>query len=249
MSIEAQVEVLHGSELQEREPELVGVEEALVIHDQARLNPVRFSLALAAHAGCVATGIDVTGLGSTGDQATLISTSHGDIHPGAVVFATGIAPTRYVTVRHDFMKGHLIATAPVDFRLRSQIATPFGGAFQLEDGRLVSGGTLDAGDESAMVREEIVEAIRRGVEAVLPRAAGVPITHAWCGFRPHTPDRLPIIDKIPGLANAWFTSGHYRTGILMAAATGAALAEWIASGSQPANITAFSLARLDTPIA
>ena len=249
MSIEAHVEVLHGPGLHEREPELAGVEEALVIHDQARVNPVRFSLALAAHAGSVATGIDVGGLGRVGDRVTAISTSQGDIHPGAVIFATGIAPVPDVTVRHDFMKGHLIATAPVDFRLRSQINTPFGGAFQLEDGRLVSGGTLDEGDESWIVRDEVVEAIRRGVERVLPRAAGVPLTHTWCGFRPHTPDRLPIIDKIPGLANAWFTSGHYRTGILMAAATGSALAEWIGRGSPPANVAAFSLARFDTPIA
>jgi glycine/D-amino acid oxidase-like deaminating enzyme len=249
MAIEAHVEVLRGPKLHERESELVGVEEALLIHDQARVNPVRFSLALAAHAGCVATGIDVRRIGRRGDRVTTLFTSHGDIHPGVVVFATGIAPARYVTIQHAFMKGHLIATAPVEFRLQSQISTPFGGAFQLDDGRLVSGGTLDTGDGSAKVRQEVVETIRRGIETVLPRAAGVPVTHAWYGFRPHTLDRLPIIDKIPGLANAWVTSGHYRTGILMAAATGAALAEWIVSGSQPSNVSAFSLRRFGTSAA
>ncbi len=249
MRLEAQAEVLRGPELREREPELVGVEEALVLYDQARVNPLRFSAALAARAGCLATGIDVDGVRTTGDQVIVLSTSHGKIHPGVVIFATGIAPARYVTIPHAFMKGHLIATAPVDFRLRSQIATPFGGAFQLQDGRLVSGGTLDDGDESPLVREEVIDAIRRGVGRVLPRAAGVPLAHAWCGFRPHTPDRLPIIDRVPGLANAWFTSGHYRTGILMAAATGAALADWVASGSQPASVEAFSLARFDTAVA
>lgn len=68
MPIAAPVEILRAPELHEHEPELVGVDEALVLHDQARVNPVRFSLALAAHAGCVTTGIDVGGLRRTGDR-------------------------------------------------------------------------------------------------------------------------------------------------------------------------------------
>jgi len=44
------------------------------------------------------------------------------------------------------------------------------------------------------------------------------------------PDRLPIVDRVPDIANAWFTSGHYRTGLLMAVATGEALARWIIEG-------------------
>ncbi len=243
MEIRAPVDALEAAAVRKREPELAGVDAAILIHDQARVNPLRFSLALAAHAGCVATGVEFAKLRVNGDRVVALSTSAGDIQPGAVVFATGVAPQPYVTTPHRFVKGHLVATEPVEFRLRSQITTPRGGAFQLEDGRLVSGGTLEEGDESPTVRSEVVEAIRRGMNRTLPITVGMPLAYAWCGLRPCTPDRLPIIDRVPGLTNAWFTSGHYRTGILMAAATGAALAAWITSGSQPASIVAFSLAR------
>jgi glycine/D-amino acid oxidase-like deaminating enzyme len=38
---------------------------------------------------------------------------------------------------------------------------------------------------------------------------------------------------VPGLSNAWITSGHYRTGILLAPAAGAALASWITTQRRP----------------
>jgi glycine/D-amino acid oxidase-like deaminating enzyme len=39
------------------------------------------------------------------------------------------------------------------------------------------------------------------------------------------------------------TSGHFRTGILMAPATGRALARWIESGECPAEVGGLELAR------
>jgi len=241
--IEAPVEALRGDALREREPAVAGIEEALLVRDQACVNPVRFAAVLAGHAGTVVTGIEVGEVRLAGDRIVGLATSAGEVQPGAVVYAMGIAPLPYVTVPHRLVKGHLVATEPVHLRLHSQVVTPLGGALQLEDGRLLAGGTLDEGDDSPTVRAEIVEAIRRGLHRVLPAAAAVPLSHAWCGFRPAAPDRLPIIDRVPGLTNAWFTSGHYRTGILLAAATGASVAEWIASGKRPTNLSAFGLAR------
>ena len=45
------------------------------------------------------------------------------------------------------------------------------------------------------------------------------------------------------MANAWLTSGHYKTGILLAPATGIALAEWIASGNRPPQIDGLDVDR------
>ena len=42
-----------------------------------------------------------------------------------------------------------------------------------------------------------------------------------------------MIDRVPGVDNAWFTSGHYRTGILMAPVTANLLCEWASTGQQP----------------
>jgi glycine/D-amino acid oxidase-like deaminating enzyme len=89
-------------------------------------------------------------------------------------------------------------------------------ATQLEDGRLLAGGTLDIGDATAGVRTDVTDRIRAELAAALPLLARVRLTHRWCCWRPRHPDGLPVIDRLPGLGNAWITSGHYRTGILMA---------------------------------
>jgi glycine/D-amino acid oxidase-like deaminating enzyme len=48
---------------------------------------------------------------------------------------------------------------------------------------------------------------------------------------------------VPGLSNAWLTSGHFRTGILMAPITAQVISRWIASDQPPAEAGAWSSAR------
>jgi len=49
----------------------------------------------------------------------------------------------------------------------------------------------------------------------------------WYGWRPMTWDSLPIIGRVPGLANAWLATGHNMLGMSMATATGRLIAELI----------------------
>lgn len=236
-------EVLDAAAVRDAEPEF-SAPGALLLRDQARLHPLRAAAAFAGRAGSVVTGVEVLDYDRVRGRLTRVRTSHGDFAPGAVVVATGVASRPERLMPQHRVKGHLVATEPVSFRLRVALATPAGLlAFQLEDGRLVAGGTLDVDDESAEVRPEVVEAIRRDLAALLPGAAGVPLVHRWCCFRPATADLQPVIDRVPGLENAWLTAGHYRTGILMAPATGDALGRWIESGRAPAEVAPFGLAR------
>jgi glycine oxidase len=118
-------------------------------------------------------------------------------------------------------------------------------ATDIGQGRLLAGGTLDAGDQSPDVRAEVIAAIRADLVSALPAMADVPLSHVWCCFRPVHPDRLPLVDRVPGLENAWLTSGHFRTGILVAPATGDALASWITNGRPPPWVGDFAVTRLD----
>ncbi len=116
-------------------------------------------------------------------------------------------------------------------------------ATQLEDGRLLVGGTFDTGDESPTVRPDVIESILAGLYAALPALRGVRVSHQWCCFRPRHPDGRPIIDRVAGLDNAWLTSGHFRTGILMAPITASSLTRWISENEPPAEAAAWSSTR------
>jgi glycine oxidase len=227
-------EWLAAAEVARLVPGLTPAVPAVRIRHQGRVNPLRALSRLAARIPQVATGCPAIAVTVRGDRVLSVSTPAGTIAPGAAVFATGLPPRLDGLdpgLPASTVKGHNIATEPVPVTLPGMVM-PL--ATQLEDGRLLTGGTMDTGDDTDLVRAEIAERIRAGLVAALPAVARARVTHRWCCRRPCHPDLLPVIDRVPGLGNAWLTSGHYRTGILMAPATGAALASWITSGRPPA---------------
>jgi glycine/D-amino acid oxidase-like deaminating enzyme len=239
--------LLRADQVTELEPDLAPVPAALLTTEQAQVNPLRLAAMLARRAGSVATGIAMTSLQITGGRVVRVCTTTGDLHPGTVVLATGLAPQPWVRLPQRLVKGHLLATEPGRFHLRHGVHGPDGGVGPLPGGGLLAGGTRDEGDRSPHVRAEVVAAIRRRLAALLPATRDARLTHQWCCFRPATADGQPVIDRVPGVANAWVSAGHNGTGILLAPAAGQALASWIASGNRPAQVSSFALSRFSQP--
>lgn len=215
---------------------------ALIRH-QARVNPLRALVGLADGLPSVGTGVAATGVTVRGGRIESVATSAGEISAGAVVFATGQPPVLdglELGIPSDRVKGHLLVTEPAPVHLPCTVAPV---ATPLQDGRLLAGGTFDYGDESPEVREEVVDMIMAGLRSALPGARGLQVSHQWCCFRPRHPDRRPVIDRVPGIGNAWLTSGHFRTGILNAPATGLAIARWIAADKPPPEAGTWSAER------
>jgi glycine oxidase len=241
------VDVLDPDQAHAAEPELGAVPGALLIREQGRVHPLRLAAALAERVGTVATGVEMLGIEAAGHRITAVRTSHGDIHPGVVVFATGLAPDLPaldgLAVPQRWVKGHLLATGPAPFRLRTAVAALEGLVGQFPAGEVMAGGTIDEGDDDPAVRDDVIAQIRTALAKLLPRTTALETAHAWCCFRPTTSDEQPVIDRVPGLENGWVTCGHFRTGILMAAATGDAVWRWIATGERPAGVEAFGVAR------
>jgi glycine oxidase len=241
------VELLDRDQVAELVPELVPMPAGLLAHGQARVHPLRLAAALARRAGSVATGVAMTDLEVDGGRIVRVRTTAGDLHPGRVVFATGLAPEPWVQVPQRLVKGHLVATEPVSFRLRCGLHSPGLGVGSMADGGLLAGGTRDEGDTSTQVRPEVIQHIRRRVAELLPAAGQARVRYQWCCFRPATADGQPVIDRVPGLDNAWVSAGHDGDGLLMAPATGQALASWITTSQHPQEVASFGLSRFDQP--
>jgi glycine oxidase len=241
------IELLDDRQVAELVPELAPMPAGLLAHDQGRVHPLRLAAALARRAGGVATGVAMTNLQVKGGRIVRVRTTAGELHPGVVVFATGLAPEPWVRVPQRLVKGHLVATEPVSFRLLCGLHSPGLGVGPMADRGLLAGGTRDEGDHSAQVRPEVVEGIRRRLGALLPAAAQVAVRYQWCCFRPATADGQPVIDRVPGVDNAWVSAGHDGDGLLMAPITGQALASWITTGRHPPEAASFSLSRFDQP--
>jgi glycine/D-amino acid oxidase-like deaminating enzyme len=231
------VDVLDAGATQAAEPLLAPAGGAISIPGQSWVHPTRLALALAARAGSIATGVSMTGIRSSGGRVVTVETTEGDISPGAVVLATGGAPSG-VAIPGGPVKGHLLVTSPMADPPRCGIASSVI-VLPLPDGRLVAGGTFDVGDDEPVVRDDVVAGIRAEMSRVLPATENLATERAWVCFRPGTPDEMPVIDRVPGFENAWMSVGHYRTGLLLAPGAGRMVAGWI-GGEEPTGSFALS---------
>jgi glycine oxidase len=244
----ASAERLTVEQVRELAPDLAFPLPGVRIPNQARMNPLRAisRLACGLPPGTVNTRVWALRATVQGDRVVSVSTSAGEISAGAVIFATGGPPSLPglpLDIPHGALKGHILTTEPAEIVLRggfAPIATP------LDGGYLLAGGTVDTGDGSPDFHPEVAAGILADLEAAFPRLTGISVSHAWTCFRPTHPDSLPVIDRVPGLANAWITSGHFRHGILLSPATGRSLARWIASGVQPAEVVGMEAGRFGT---
>jgi glycine oxidase len=245
---------LDAAAIRELEPDVAVADgtTALLVPGQGAVNPQRLAAVLAGHAGTVATGVAVHGVEQRGGRITAVHTGLGDFQPGAVVMATGLVPGPWSEgVPQRWVKGHMVAVGPgrargsaaaarPPWRLGSVLSSPIGGGAPQPGGGIVCGGTFDD-DTAPVVRPEIVAQVLAGLHRLLPAARSAPATHRWYCLRPVVDGRHPVIDRLPGTANGWVSAGHFTTGVMMAAGTGRALAEWIGSGRRPPDVATFGL--------
>ena len=68
------------------------------------------------------------------------------------------------------------------------------------------------------------------------------VPEGWAGFRPATPDSLPLLGPVPGAPGVIVATGHGMLGVTLAPATGVAVAA-LARGERPAWLSALDPAR------
>jgi glycine oxidase len=83
-----------------------------------------------------------------------------------------------------------------------------------------------------------IEVLRRAAERAAPVLAGATEAGRWWGFRPGTPDDLPIVGADPDLPGLVYATGHFRNGILLAPATAHRVARLVLEGD-PSGLEAF----------
>jgi glycine oxidase len=99
-------------------------------------------------------------------------------------------------------------------------------------GHVLVGGTEEPGAGfDTRVTLDAVGRLSRAAGGLWPALGGAELVEAWAGLRPATPDRLPVLGRLPGFERVWVASGHYRNGILLSALTARLMAEAIVSGA------------------
>ncbi len=153
-------------------------------------------------------------------------------------------------------RGHVLLTAPVDFKVRPWSAN-WGYEYgrQLEGGQLLVGGKRETradmdrgyrpppGGNAPDPLPELVAALSAFVPEIFPAARGVPIVQHWTGLMGFTPDDQPLAGAWPGRDGLWLLAGFSGHGMPFSQALPQALAARLAGQAGPAIPKAFEPGR------
>jgi sarcosine oxidase subunit beta len=100
---------------------------------------------------------------------------------------------------------------------------------QLADGAYLIGGgwparvTHHAANRYEMIEESVAGSLETA-RAVYPPLAGLAVARSWAGLEAFTPDALPVIGPVPGLAGLLIATGFSGHGFALTPLIGALLA-------------------------
>ncbi len=190
--------------------------------------------------GCGARGVEVIaagalGLDTSGDRATGVRTAEGTVAAGAVVVAAGawtsaVAEWLSVPLPVRPVKGqivHLRVDDPARDPGEWPIAPPVLGHSLVPwpDRRVACGGTFE--DHEAFDPRPTASGTHELLRECLklaPGLAAAALVEVRVGFRPCTPDDLPLLGPVPGWDNVHVDTGHGAEGLLAGPYSGALVA-------------------------
>lgn len=115
-------------------------------------------------------------------------------------------------------------TVPLLLKEANMAVTPWPSGLRL-------GGTMEFAGLDTTLRRKRLDALRVGAARFLREPLGADPVE-WCGWRPMTPDELPLIGPAPRFPNAIVATGHGMMGVSMATGT-AQLVRELATGAPP----------------
>ena len=110
------------------------------------------------------------------------------------------------------------------------------------DGRIVIGATSEDVGFTPQNTPSGIQALLERAIRLYPQLQHYPIQEFWWGFRPATPDELPILGTSP-YKNLTLATGHYRNGILLAPVTASLIADLIWEQKSDSLLAHFNYSR------
>ncbi|MEV0647363.1 FAD-binding oxidoreductase [Phytomonospora sp. NPDC050363] len=261
------VEAVAVADAHDYEPHLRdGTAGAVFYPQDAQVMPALAAAALLRHpAVTVHTGLTCTGVDRVAGKVTAARTDAGPVPTSAVVNAAGTWAAEVASRCGGELpvaprRGFVLVTEPLPRLIRHKVysadyvANVAAATAGLETSPVVEGtaaGPVLIGASRERVgfdtRFSIPVLRRLAAQAaeLFPVLADVQVMRAYRGFRPYTPDHLPVIgadERVPGL---WHACGHEGAGVGLAAGTGMLISQGLTGRAPAIDIAAFRPGRFD----
>ncbi|MGJ3254362.1 MAG: glycine oxidase ThiO [Elainellaceae cyanobacterium] len=188
-------------------------------------------------------GINVEFIQQHQGRVVSVKTSQGDWTADHYVVATGAWAQELLPVPVQPQKGQMLSV-----RVPTQLSNPlplrrvlFGSEIYIvprQDGTILIGATVESVGFAPNNTPLGLQTLLSRAIHLFPRLQEFPIQECWWGFRPSTPDDLPILGPSQ-CENLTLAIGHHRNGILLAPATARLIADWVFTNQTSPLLQAF----------
>ena len=139
-----------------------------------------------------------------------------------------------ITDRHPELVSHQLVE--LGYLASAHKMTSESVAFNLQPratGQVLIGSSRELVGWDASINPRIVRQMLARAREFMPALADASVLRTWTGFRPATPDKLPLIGRWAPVPGLWIAAGHEGLGITTATGTAQLLADLVA-GREPA---------------
>ena len=246
---ESKLKILSPPEARQLEPELTDqFEAAVLIEGEHQVNPML--LAEAYKRAAVARGarfehdVRVSGLIRQGDRVTGVEVDDRHISADLVVNAAGawagqLAATAQIDLPIYPVRGQVVLTDALPRIMNACLSTSSCYMLQKKHGEVLIGSTTEEVGFDISLTTEAVTTLCRGAVRAVPKLRHVGVKRIWAGLRPGTPDELPILGPVQGLAGYFNATGGFRTGIVASPLTAQVVAQSVVGETTDVPIEPF----------
>jgi D-amino-acid dehydrogenase len=248
------VETLDAGATLAREPALKsGIAGAFFNPGDAQLRPDRYVAELArvvrAKGGRIEERTRVDAIAREGTRIAKVVTSNGDFSARDVVLALGAwSPqfARQLGLRVPIQpgKGYSITyTRPRRCpRIALTLKEPSVCVTAWESGYRL-GSTMEFAGYDGTLNRMRLDALKRAAAQFLHEPEGPAVVEEWCGWRPMTPDDLPVLGRASGVDNLVLATGHGMLGVTLSAVTGLLVSEVVTARASSFDLAPFAVER------
>ncbi|HIK37488.1 MAG: glycine oxidase ThiO [Geminocystis sp.] len=192
-------------------------------------------------------GVEAVAFSREGGKIKSILTKSGIFAADTYIVAGGVWSGKLLPLPVTPVKGEMLSLKMPPSQPLSRVI--FGENTYLvpkQDGTLIIGATSVNTWQEGNTAQGVNELLQRAIQ-LYPPLAQWELLATWYGYRPNTPDSMPILGY-GDAANLILATGHHRNGILLAPVTAQLIAELVATGQQPELLKHFSYRRFHSPI-
>ena len=166
-----------------------------------------------------------------------------DIVLAAGIWSGPLATKLGVNVQMEAERGYHIEFVNPSVKLKSPIMVASGKFVMTPmEGRLRCAGIVEFGGMTETRSRAPLELLKRQTLELLPNLKYDRIDE-WMGFRPSTPDSLPLIGRVSEHKNVWLGFGHQHIGLTAGPKTGRWIAQMIDGKKPNIDLKPFSTGR------